>query len=88
MSIGTRAGAIARPNARAASTDVTIAVVSRRQRSSRSPAISTDITTIQPRFMAPSANSAAINPQQHPRHDTPCRHPDAEGRVVTALSIR
>ena len=75
MSMGTRAGAAAMPIATTTSSDATPVVARARQGSSLSTAISTENSAIHPRLMAPSANSAAINAQQQPRHQAPCSTP-------------
>jgi hypothetical protein len=75
--MGTRAGAAATPIATTTSSDATPMVARARYGSSLSAAMSTEISAIHPTLMAPSANSAAINAQQQPRHQAPCSHPNA-----------
>src|SRR6516165_1856589 len=72
---GTLAGATATPIATASSSTDTPAVATLRHGSNFSAAISPETTSIQVRLIAPSANSATIRAQQHPRHQAPCRVP-------------
>ena len=47
------------------------------QGSSFSAAMNAAMSAIQPMLITPTANSAAINAQQHPRHHAPCLIPGA-----------
>ena len=55
--------------------------------SSFSPAMNAAISAIQPRLMTPTANSAAISAQQHPRHQAPCLRPRSRAPLTVAPAL-